>query len=602
MQVSTHETMYSDKKNSTPSSGWLLFWRAAFFLILAVGFWVYVRRGLAGYEAAPIPKADALEYFWIAKCHFEGQSPAENPFLDRWPGLPLVVAMFWHLTGVTSAVQYLIGAVSMVLAVMMAGIIAWKREGPILALTSMALLLFLPTCLENANHGLTDSFFAMLAVQFLAVGYLLPQKPLLYAIPAAITAALLVLSREGGHFFVPYALALFMIFYYKRRQFSLRLAAVLGLCALTALGAFWAQMNYIHKYNLIPMGLRYGIAGFYYEFLQNRVVFYDDHRVYALMSYWDWLNLHPVGDWPGIFLHSFSNLLKIFDSTLFPGASILVAAGIIRAAIGKWTLEALYCLPLIFIYIPYYYLSIETRYLTHFCCIGLPMAISGIVLIANSLSPKSKILSRKRLAAILPPAFCLIALGSAYFIKEPPNVKVLRNLRFPDQKELQTCICSLLMKGRFDEAADSIKAGLSRNPELATFHLANGYVSYIHNHRIEAFENIERSISLNPYQTEAYYVAFHLSWREGQLEKATGYLERSLKYRPEFPITRQLLRDIYQSTGRVDSLKILERKGPFNYYLQHPKLRIDGQKNFLYWCVLLQLYTPAKGFRISPLE
>jgi len=576
---------YSQLLGKKPYIYWLLF-----VFILAAGSWIYVHKSLAAYSSAPLPIGDAREYHDMAGLFYEGRPPM-NPWLCRWPGWPLIISTIWMVTGETAAVQYLISAIAMVAAVMLASLLAWKRGGPILGLSSLALLLFLPASMSN-TQGLSDPLFALLLLLLLLIGYRLPEKPLLYALPAAFIVCFFIITRETGRHLALFLLILFSFYYFRNRLFSLKLVIALLICVCTGIVTLLIYYNYRARYNLIPMDLRYGITAFYFEFLQHHEAFYDDNRIYALMSFFDWLKLHPRSNWLKIFFTGFWNLQKVFDSILFTGAFLLVTIGLIRAAFDKWLLEILLCVFLTGLSIPYFIFGNETRFLIYSCLIGLPAAMAGFSLVASSLFPKSQLNFRKNIAVIIPPAFCILALLSAHYITAPPDIITYKSSRYPDQSDSVRNIKDLLASGKLEEAQDSIKSGLSKNPELAFYHFCRGFILYLQNNEKEAFAELDSSISLNPYQTAPYLMAFHFMWREGRREQALLYLERSMEYRPENPFIRKILKTIDQGIGRPDKKELFDKKGPFEYYVQNPILNKLIFKNCEWWLNLLYKFAP----------
>jgi len=569
-------------------------WKAGFVLLLVVAGWIYATRAIEVFTETPVPSGDALEYFRLAGSFYQGSPPGENIFLSRYPALPMLLCMIWQLTGITTLVQYLLGGTALLTAVGLIGILAWKRSGPALALISLALLLFQPVMIENSALGLTEPLYVLLIVLMLISGRLLAERPYLYLLPAAIVSSLTVLCRQEGGYFAAFVLIVFSVHYLRTRRFSAHLFIALLICTLSALLVLNAYWNYLDRHQLVPMSYRLGSWAFYLDFLSGKAAFNDSNRIYTLMTFFDWLKLHPLSECFRIFLISLWNTGKTFDSMLFPGASLLTAAGLVRSFFGKWRLEAIISLSLLAFYIPAFYFSFSARHLLPFLCLGVPAAMDGLARLAGEIPAVRSSVRRRFFSALLPAAFCMAALFRGYLSESEISAQS-EKLRYPDQSEAELRITTHLYNGRFAEAGDSVAAGLSRNREYAFFHLARGFLLYMQADKGAAFDELETSISLNPYQTEAYYVAYHLHWREGRREQALGCLERSLEYRPEFPLSRKILESLYRSSGRSAKPELWERKGPFNYYLQHPKLRRMALVSVMWWNQLLQKHAPLSG-------
>jgi len=569
-------------------------WKAGFILLLVAAGWLYLRRAMETYLSAPIPAGDAMEEFLQAERFFLGNPPGENIWLNRWPALSLVLCLFWHLTGKTALVHYLLGGAALLATAAAAGILAWKRCGRPFAMACLVLLTFQPVIIQNSARGLTEPLFSLLLVLLLVCGRLLPKRPLLYLLPTAVIAALLVLCKEEGRLLSGYFLIIFSIYYIKTRQVSVKLLIAMFCCAAAALSALYGYAHYVESHSLIPPAYRIGGYLFYKEFLVGKTAFDDINRFFTMMTPLEWLKLHPPGEWAAIFFRGVSNAYGTFNSMLFPGAALLVIAGLIRSAFER-KLDFFFILPIAAFYLAPFAFHIDNRYLLPFYCLSLVPALQGLKQIAASLSFIRNPDFRNRLAGAVPAAFCILALFFGHLIRGEETVVKAEADHLPDQTALQTALYPMLLEGRFEEAGDSLKVGLSRNPDWAFFHLARGVTLYAAGEKSPAFEHLDRSIRLNPYQMEAYHVAYYLLLREGRRAKALNYLERSLKYRPEAPLTNKLLLQAYNAEGRSDTLDRLKGKTIFNYYLRHPVLRTKAQLSSYTWYKLLSQHLPLEG-------
>jgi hypothetical protein len=578
----------------SPFSSTDLPWKVVFILLLAAACWLYVRRALEVYAGAPVPAGDAMEEYLQAR-HFFQETPGDsNIWLNRWPSLSLLLSMIWHLTGPTALVQYLLSGTALVIAAGVTGILAWKRYGPYFATTCIVLLLFQPVMIYNSARGITEPLFALLLVLLLACGYLLPKRPLLYLLPLAVIASLFVLCKEEGRYLSTYFLIIFSIYYIKTRQFSLKLLLVLFCCTAVTAFSLYCYRHYIETRNLIPIPYRIGRYFFFKEFLDGKASFNDVNCIYMLMTPFSWLKLHPPDELLSIFFKGLYNAYRTMDSMLFPGASLLVITGLVRFAFDK-KLDFFFILPIAGFYIFPFALHIDNRYLLPFYCLSLPPVLQGLKQIAASPTFIRNPNFRNRLAGAVPIAFCLLALFYGHLFNQGKPPVQPKSVAYTDYIALQERIIKLLYNGKFNEASTSIEAGLAQNREFAFFYLAQGFIHATEGNKQKAYKDLETSLSLNPYQAEAYYAAYHLLWADGQQQQALSYLERSLEYRPEFPLFRKLLDNIYRSTDRTDKLELLDRKGLFNYYHQHPELRRKAISPVMLWNQLLQKHVPING-------
>jgi tetratricopeptide (TPR) repeat protein len=573
-----------------PGSPW--FWRLAFFLLLTGAGLLGVLAALDSYKSVPMPVGDAREYFDQARSLSTGNLPEGNIWLSRWPAMSMLLSMIWRLTGVTSLVQYLLGSAALLATALIIFILAMKRSGLSVAVASLIILLFQPAILQTASLGLSEPLFTLLALLLLVSGYLLEDRPYFYLLPAVIILSLFVLCKEESRYLAVIALILFSVRYYRAGRFSIGILIALSACVLTALCSLYFYSHYLEQNNLVPMKYRIGAYYFFKEFLQGKEPYNSVNRCFNMMTFFDWLRLHSPEELFRLLLHGLSNARLAFDSLLFPGASFIFILGLLFSAFSNWTLEFLFLLPLAGFYPAAFAYSSEPRFLFPFCCLGLPAALDGWRIITRYVLNRLKPGFHMHLDGTVPLVFCFITLFYGYMPVKVATATGSEEKLFPDQSIAQVYIGVLLEQERFAEADDSLAAGLARNPNWSLFHLERGITSYAAGRKKEAFEHLDKSISLTPYTVETYYVAYYLLARDGQNEKAVTYLERSIKYRPEFPMIRDLLEHIYKDSGKVETIENLNRKGPFNYYLQHPLLYRAIRNQFAQWINFLQNHFP----------
>ncbi|OGG06600.1 MAG: hypothetical protein A3F83_15170 [Candidatus Glassbacteria bacterium RIFCSPLOWO2_12_FULL_58_11] len=583
--------MISKRINTSLSSnkiGWILV-----VSVMLTASLLYYMDARTQYSLHSEPTGDALEYYLMARHFFDRQFVLNNVFLDRLPALPLLLSVIWKFSGVTALAQYLLGGVCF-LAIGLITCLVLKRycNWPI-ALVSMVIVLFHPAIIQNASRGMTEPLYIFLLFSIILIGFTLPQRPFLLAVPAAVLAAALVMIRQEGLLTASVCLIAFAFYYFKENKLNLKVIAVLLIVALVCIFSEIGFAWYVNENNLVPISYRVGSYYFYKELLEGKVSYGGESRYYALITFFSWLKMHSVGSMSRIVLGSLSKMNAALSYLFFPGGFIIMVCFVLMGLFSSVFIPAFISIPLLAFFVFSFKYNSDIRFLIPFFCLTIPVAMFQLYQIGEKKLKGFRILLHAPMA--LPLLFGLSLLTNSLRFPETSTGNSVNDSRIADQSNfaIQHKALSLLLEGQFSEAQQAVEKGLTLYPEWAYFHLIKGITSYHSGDLNEALTSVTRATEINPYLAEGYYIKSYILGREQQYEAALQALEAVLEWRPEYPPIRKLLEYNYSRMQRKDKLEQLNKAHLFNYYVTNPVLLSRAMDTFKYWNLVLNRYFPS---------
>lgn len=95
-------------------------------------------------------------------------------------------------------------------------------------------------------------------------------------------------------------------------------------------------------------------------------------------------------------------------------------------------------------------------------------------------------------------------------------------------------------EGRYEEAAELVSQGLRLAPNSGVGHLLAAYLHLVFRQMAPAKAAFRRVLALDPYHPRALFGLARIALEEGDYEECKPFLDRVLKYYPDFPEARAL--------------------------------------------------------------
>jgi TolB-like protein/Flp pilus assembly protein TadD len=116
-------------------------------------------------------------------------------------------------------------------------------------------------------------------------------------------------------------------------------------------------------------------------------------------------------------------------------------------------------------------------------------------------------------------------------------------------------------KESMEQAERASRKALELEPNLAKGHASRGQVLSLSKKHIEAEEEFETAIRLDPTLFDAYYLYARDSFAQGKLEKALGLFEKASEVNPEDYQSPLLVAPVYDTLGRHAKAEATRRRG-----------------------------------------